>query len=135
MQPNVEPNFAEYFREYGCTACGRKDAEYARKGLCKHCYKADRSERRQALRRRSKRSRTLSVAIPPDAITISQRDLIEERLLTIDALKANRALHAKRDEIRRRLESGVRIEEGNHFAELSFRQRRNGKKYFGLVVR
>jgi hypothetical protein len=69
------------------------------------------------------------------ATGISQKDLVEERLLTLEALKATRALDAKRRSIRGLVEAGAQVEEGPHFAELSKRRRRDGREYVRLVVR
>lgn len=66
---------------------------------------------------------------------ISQRDLIEERILTNEAARSIAALNKKREEIRCKLERGVPIEHGNHWAYLSSRNTRAGDVRFALVVR
>jgi hypothetical protein len=66
--------------------------------------------------------------------TISQIDLVEERLLSANLAQAIRRLEKKRDEIRAALATDTPIEPGPHFAYLT-KVRRCGRKYDLLVVR
>lgn len=74
---------------------------------------------------------------PPGSL-ILQADLIEERLLTIEAHNALRELEGKRGQIRGAIEAGVPVETGPHTARL-IPQRRNGfqakpVEFFRLVI-
>jgi hypothetical protein len=66
--------------------------------------------------------------------TISQIDLVEERLLSEQLDETIRRLQQKRDEIRAALEAGATILGGPHFAYLKPVALPDGSKYSELVV-
>jgi hypothetical protein len=72
---------------------------------------------------------------PKRLAAITQRDLIEERILAAELFRTKRALGTKRNQIRELVERGAEIEDGPHFAELNRRRRRDGREYLCLVVR
>ena len=69
--------------------------------------------------RRRQKKPALAVMTPP---LITQRDLIEESLLRQEAREAARVHREKREEIRRALEAGAKVEQGIRTVEIRARR-------------